>query len=204
MNYPKSIKNLIECFRKFPGVGEKTAERFALSVLNFDDSVVEMFSNSIKDVKYKIKRCSICNNLTEDDICDICRDESRDSHIICVVEEAKNSILFEKMGSFKGKYHVLNGLISPLDGVGPDDINIGKLIERVRDEDVKEVIIAVKPSIEGETTALYISRMLSSFDVRVTKIAHGIPMGTDMDYIDILTLEMALEDRKVINSDANN
>jgi recombination protein RecR len=204
MNYPKSIKNLIECFRKFPGVGEKTAERFALSVINFDDSVLEMFSNSIKDVKYKIKRCTICNNLTEDDICDICRDDSRDSQIICVVEEAKNSILFEKMGSYKGKYHVLNGLISPLDGVGPDDINIGKLIERVRDENVKEVIIAVKPSIEGETTALYISRMLSSFDVRVTKIAHGIPMGTDMDYIDVLTLEMALEDRKIISSDVNN
>ena len=204
MNYPKSIKNLIECFRKFPGVGEKTAERFALSVINFDDSVVEMFSNSIRDVKYKIKRCSICNNLTEDDVCDICRDESRDGHVICVVEEAKNSILFEKMGSYRGKYHVLNGLISPLDGIGPEDINISKLIDRVRDEGVEEVIIAVKPSIEGETTALYISRMLSSFNVRVTKIAHGIPMGTDMDYIDALTLEMALEDRKIISTDVNN
>lgn len=204
MNYPKSIKNLIECFRKFPGVGEKTAERFSLAVLNFDDSVVEMFSNSIRDVKYKIKRCSICNNLTEDDICDICRDESRDSGILCVVEEAKNSILFEKMGTYKGKYHVLNGLISPLDGVGPEDINIDKLVDRVKNEKISEVIIAVKPSIEGETTALYISRVLSPFNVRVTKIAHGIPMGTDMDYIDVLTLEMALEDRKVINSDVNN
>lgn len=204
MNYPKSIKNLIECFRKFPGVGEKTAERFALAVLNFDDNVVEMFSNSVRDVKHKIKRCSICNNLTEDDVCDICRDENRDSSILCVVEEAKNSFLFEKMGTYKGKYHVLNGLISPLDGIGPDDINIGRLVDRVRTEDIHEVIIAVRPSIEGETTALYISRMLSSFDVRVTKIAHGIPMGTDIDYIDALTLEMALEDRKVINSDVNN
>lgn len=204
MNYPKSIKNLIECFRKFPGVGEKTAERFALAVLNFDDNVVEMFSNSVRDVKHKIKRCSICNNLTEDDVCDICRDENRDSSILCVVEEAKNSFLFEKMGTYKGKYHVLNGLISPLDGIGPDDINIGRLVDRVRTEDIHEVIIAVRPSIEGETTALYISRMLSSFDVRVTKIAHGIPMGTDIDYIDVLTLEMALEDRKVINSDVNN
>ena len=204
MNYPRSIKNLIECFRKFPGVGEKTAERFALSVINFDDNVVEMFSNSIRDVKHKIKKCSICNNLTEDDVCDICRDETRDSHILCVVEEAKNTILFEKMGSYRGMYHVLNGLISPLDGVGPEDISVNKLIDRVRDEDITEVIIAVKPSIEGETTALYISRMLSPLNVRVTKIAHGIPMGTDMEYIDVLTLEMAMEDRKVISNDVKN
>ncbi len=131
MNYPSSLKNLIDCFKKLPGVGEKTAERFSLSVLGFDEKLIESFSLSIKDVKYKIKRCSICNNLTESDVCDICRDENRDSSVICVVEEAKNSILFEKMGSFKGRQHVLNGLISPLDGICPGDSNLCKLVSRV-------------------------------------------------------------------------
>lgn len=199
MNYPSSLKNLIDCFKKLPGVGEKTAERFSLSVLGFDEKLIESFSDSIKDVKYKIKRCSICNNLTESDVCDICRDENRDSSVICVVEEAKNSILFEKMGTYKGKYHILNGLISPLDGIGPEDINIDKLIDRIDSEGVSEVILALKPSIEGETTSLYISKVLSGKGVRVTKIAHGIPMGADIEYIDMLTLEMALSDRKEIS-----
>ena len=199
MNYPSSLKNLIDCFKKLPGVGEKTAERFSLSVLGFDEKLIESFSDSIKDVKYKIKRCSICNNLTESDVCDICRDENRDSSVICVVEEAKNSILFEQMGAYKGKYHILNGLISPLDGVGPEDINIDKLIDRIDSEGVSEVILALKPSIEGETTSLYISKVLSGKGVKVTKIAHGIPMGADIEYIDMLTLEMALSDRKEIS-----
>lgn len=199
MNYPSSLKNLIDCFKKLPGVGEKTAERFSLSVLGFDEKLIESFSDSIKDVKYKIKRCNICNNLTESDVCDICRDENRDSSVICVVEEAKNSILFEKMGAYKGKYHILNGLISPLDGVGPEDINIDKLIDRIDSEGVSEVILALKPSIEGETTSLYISKVLSGKGVKVTKIAHGIPMGADIEYIDMLTLEMALSDRKEIS-----
>ncbi len=199
MNYPSSLKNLIDCFKKLPGVGEKTAERFSLSVLGFDEKLIESFSDSIKDVKYKIKRCSICNNLTESDVCDICRDDTRDSSVICVVEEAKNSILFEKIGSYRGKYHILNGLISPLDGIGPEDINIDKLIERIDSEGVSEVILALKPSIEGETTSLYISKVLSGKGVRVTKIAQGIPMGADMEYIDMLTLEMALSDRKEIS-----
>lgn len=199
MNYPSSLKSLIDCFKKLPGVGEKTAERFSLSVLDFDEKLIESFSDSIKDVKYKIKRCSICNNLTESDVCDICRDDTRDSSVICVVSEAKNSILFEKIGSYRGKYHILNGLISPLDGIGPEDINIDKLIERIDNEGVSEVILALKPSIEGETTSLYISKVLSGKGVRVTKIAQGIPMGADMEYIDMLTLEMALSDRKEIS-----
>ena len=199
MNYPKSLKNLIDCFKKLPGVGEKTAERFSLSVLNFDETLIESFSDSIKDVKYKIKRCSICNNLTESDICDICKDENRDSTVICVVSDAKNSILFEKIGTYRGKYHILNGLISPLDGVGPEDLNIDKLLDRIEKENVKEVILALKPSIEGETTSLYISKILSGKNVKVSKIAHGIPLGADMEYIDVLTLEMALEDRKEVN-----
>lgn len=202
MNYPNSLKNLIECFKKLPGVGEKTAERFSLAVLGFDEKLIQNFSDSVCDVKHKIRRCSICNNLTESDICDICNDSNRDSSVVCVVEEAKNSILFEKMGSYRGKYHVLNGLISPLDGIGPDDINLSKLVERVASEGIKEVILALKPSIEGETTSLYISKVIGK-TVKVSRIAQGIPLGTDMDYIDMLTLEMALEDRKEIKSDVN-
>jgi recombination protein RecR len=199
MNYPSTIKNLIECFKKLPGIGEKTAERLALSTLKIDSEILDLFSNSIKDVKTKVRRCNLCNNLTEEDICAICKDETRDSNTLCIVEEPKNIVLFEKIGKYKGKYHVLNGLISPLDGINPEDININSLIERISKEEILEVIIAVKPSIEGETTALYISKMLNGTNTVVSKIAHGIPIGADMDYIDAMTLEMALEDRKKIS-----
>ena len=205
MKFPKSLEELIESFKLLPGIGEKNAERLSFAVLHFSEENANKFSSAITNVKTKIKKCKICNNYTEDsDICGICSDEKRDKSTICVVENAKDLILFEKANAYKGIYHVLEGLISPLEGVNPEDINIDSLIKRVEENKTKEVIVVLKPSIEGETTALYISRMLSSFDVRVTKIAHGIPMGTDMDYIDVLTLEMALEDRKVINSDANN
>lgn len=196
MNYPPTIRNLIECFKKLPGIGEKTAERLAISILSLDDEVNELFADSIKNVKTKIKRCEKCNNLTENELCDICSDTSRDQQIICVVEDPKNIILFEKVGSYNGMYHVLNNLISPLDGINPDDINLDQLIKRIDDDNIKEVIIAVKPSIEGETTALYIVKLLEQKEVIVSKIANGIPIGADMEYIDALTLEMALEDRK--------
>ena len=198
-NYPKTISNLIECFRKLPGIGEKTAERLALSVLELDDNVTELFSDSIKDIKKKIRRCKICNNLSEEETCDLCKDPSRSHEIICVVEEPKNVVSIEKVGTYHGDYHVLDGLISPLDGVNPEDINIDSLIKRIESHPVKEVIIAVKPSIEGETTALYIKKKLEGFPVIVSKIAHGVPVGIDMDYIDALTLETALEDRKKIS-----
>lgn len=199
MNYPETIRHLIECFKKLPGIGEKTAERLALSTLTLDDEIIELFSESIKNVKTKIKRCKKCNNLTENELCDICSDQSRDKSIICVVEDPKNIILFEKVGSYNGVYHVLDNLISPLDGINPEDINLDKLIDRIEKENIKEVIIAVKPSIEGETTALYIVKLLEGKEVVVSKIANGIPIGADMEYIDALTLEMALEDRKKIS-----
>ena len=199
MNYPKTILNLIECFKKFPGIGEKTAERMALSKMKMDDDLLSIFSKSLKDVKWKIKKCEKCGSLTEENICEICKDENRNHNIICVVEECKNVILFEKIGSFKGIYHVLGGLISPLEGVNPDDIHIKELIERIKKEKIKEVILAIKPSIEGETTALYIKKKLENIDVTVSKIAHGIPMGADIDYIDPLTLEMAIEDRRQVS-----
>lgn len=199
MNYPQTIRNLIECYKKLPGIGEKSAERLALATLNVDKSIITLFSKSLLDIETKIKRCSKCNSLTENDICEICSSEHRDRKTICVVQEPKNVIMFEKVGTYSGLYFVLNGLISPLDGIGPEDINIDLLIKRIKNENIREVIIAVKPSIEGETTALYIQKSLEKLDVVVSKIAHGIPMGADIDYIDTLTLETALQDRKKIS-----
>lgn len=197
MNYPKTIQNLIECFKSLPGVGEKTAERLALSLLNFDEEKINLFSTSISDIKKKVKRCKICNNLSDEDECEICKNKtSRNTDVICVVEEPKNVILFEKVGSFNGLYHVLDGLISPLDGINPEDINIESLIKRVKENKPKEVIIALKSSIEAETTTLYIKKMLEGLDVNVTKLAQGVPIGVDMEYLDSMTLEMAFEDRK--------
>lgn len=199
MNYPKTIKDLIECFKKLPGIGERTAERLALSSLELDDEILNLFSTSFQNVKTKIKRCKTCNNLSEDDLCEICKSNNRNSKILCVVEEPKNIIIFEKIGTYHGLYHVLDGLISPLDGVNPQDINIASLLERVKKEKITEVILALKPSIEGETTSLYISKLLENEKIKVSKIAHGIPIGVDMEYIDALTLEMALEDRTSIS-----
>ena len=200
MKYPRTLQNLIECFQKLPGIGEKTAERLALSTLKLDQEVINVFSESLKDTKLKIKKCSICNNYSEDETCEICRDSSREQDILCVVEDPKNIIMFEKIGTFNGKYHVINGLISPLDGINPSDIHIPQLLERIKIEGIKEVILAVKPSVEGETTSLYISKMLANTDVLVSKIAHGVPLGADIDYVDSLTLELALENRKKISN----
>ena len=195
MKYPTALLNLIECFKKLPGVGEKTAERFALSLFDMNNEDIELFSSSIKDLKSKIKFCTNCNNSCEDKLCDICKDKSRNNKILCVVEEPKNIILFEKLNIFDGYYYVLNGLISPIDGVNPEDINITALIDRIKNDRVEEVIFALKPSIEGETTALYISKMLEKMNVKASKIAHGVPMGAEIDYVDSLTLELALENR---------
>lgn len=199
MKYPTTLTNLIECYKKLPGIGEKTAERMAISTLEMDDEIIELFSESLKNVKTKITRCKKCNNLAEGDFCEVCKMPNRDEKTICVVEEPKNVVLFEKVGSYKGLYHVLDGLISPLDGIDPSDLNISNLIKRIEEENISEVIIAVKPSIEGETTSLYISKLLEKLPVKVSKIAYGIPIGVDMEYIDALTLELAIEDRTNIS-----
>lgn len=199
MNYPPTIKNLIECFKKLPGIGEKTAERLSLFTLKLDNEVIELFSKSLTDVKSKIKKCKICNNLTEKDKCDICLDENRNSKIICIVQEAKNIIMMEKSNVYNGQYHVIENLISPLDGVNPSDINISTLESRIKENGVEEIIIVLKQSIEGETTTLYITKILEKTNVKITKIAQGIPHGADMDYIDYLTLEKAIEDRKEVS-----
>lgn len=195
MKYPDTIQKLIECFKKLPGVGDKTAERYALAVLNLDDDIVQLFSESLNNIKNKIGRCKICNNLSEGDICEICKINDRDKQTLCVVESPKNVVIFEKLGIYHGLYHVLDGLISPLDGKNPEDIKLDLLLNRIEKEEIKEIILALKPGIEGETTALYISKKLENKNVKITKIAHGVPLGIDMEYIDALTLELALEDR---------
>ena len=196
--YPDSLKNLIESFKYLPGIGEKTAERLAFAVLEFDEDQCELFSQSLLDVKSKIKKCSICNTLTENDVCFVCSNSLRDNEILCVVDDTKSVFLFEKLGMFNGHYHVLDGLISPLDGVNPEDIGLNKLIETISKDKFKEIILAFKPSIEGETTALYIKKILSDMDVVVSRLASGLPIGADMEYVDKLTLERALIDRKEI------
>ena len=189
------VRNLIDSLKDLPGIGEKSAERLAFSILNFDMEKIDNFANALNDIK-NIKRCPICNNITDMDKCYICSDTGRDNDTIFVVEKPKDIVLFEKMGNYKGKYHVLGGLISPLEGINPEDINLESLINRVKENNVKEVIVVLKPSIEGETTMQYIKKILSKYDVRVSKIPIGIPMGTDIEYIDSMTLEMAFEDRK--------
>ncbi|MBP3634863.1 MAG: recombination protein RecR [Bacilli bacterium] len=199
MKYPQSLQQLIECFKMLPGIGEKNAERLSFAVLKFDDDQIKCFSDTIKMVKEKIKKCEVCNNLTEEDKCIICKDSSRNSEILCVVENTKNLILFEKANVFNGKYHVLEGLISPLEGINPEDIKINQLINRIKEEHIKEVILALTPSIEGETTSAYILKMLEGYDVSITKIASGIPVGADMEYLDPLTIQRAMEGRNKIS-----
>ena len=196
--YPESLRELIECLRYLPGVGEKSAERYAFSILDMDEEKIHSFASSLEEVKKKVHPCSKCNCLTENEVCEICSNKTRDNTVLCVVEDPKNVFLFERLGTFNGMYHVLSGLISPMDGINPEDIGIDKLITRIKDNHFKEIILALKPSIEGETTALYIKKVLEGLDLTVTKIASGIPMGADMEYIDAMTLERALTDRKNI------
>ena len=167
--------------------------------MKLSDEIINSLSinlrKKINNIKNKIGRCKICNNLSEGDICEICKINDRDKQTLCVVESPKNVVIFEKLGIYHGLYHVLDGLISPLDGKNPEDIKLDLLLNRIEKEEIKEIILALKPVIEGETTALYISKKLENKNVKITKIAHGVPLGIDMEYIDALTLELALEDR---------
>lgn len=194
--YPSSIRNLIECLKDLPGVGDKSAERLAYAIVGFDKEKLDNFAKTLINIKDNIRRCPICNCITDMDVCYICNDKNRVTDTIFVVEKSKDIVLFEKMGTYNGRYHVLDGLISPMDGINPENINLNSLVKRVKDDNVKEVIVVLKPSIEGETTMQYIKKILSRFDVKVSKIPIGIPMGTDIEYIDTMTLEMAFEDRK--------
>lgn len=198
-SYPSSFKELVEFFKLFPGVGEKTAERYAFAILQFDYEKVEKISGLLKNINITIENCPKCGCLSEKNNCMICNDSSRNKETICVVENQKNVFIFEKLGFSKVKYHVLGGLISPMDGINPEDLSIDKLIERIKSENVKEIILALRSGIEGNTTSLYIKKLLENVDVKITQIAQGVPIGTDMEYLDSLTLEMAIANRNEIS-----
>jgi len=199
MIYPEVLEKTINYFKKLPGIGEKSAERLALATLDLPEDELVDFSNAIKDAKEKLCNCSICGHLTDQDICPICADESRDKNVICVIEDYKSVFSFEKVGNYKGTYHVLNGLISPIDGVTPDEINIASLVNRVSKLEKPELILALKSTIEGETTTLYIKKIFEDKDVTISRLSYGIPMGAEIEYLDIITLDKALADRKKIS-----
>ena len=194
--YPESLKKVINCFKLFPGVGEKTAERMAISLINFDKEILSNFSDSICNIRDNLRKCERCGNISDSEYCSICMSNVRDSSVLLVVERFKDIALFEKIGSYNGRYHVLGGLISPLDGIGPNDINLQGLLNRVLDEEIAEIILGIKPTVEGETTMQYIFKLLENKKIKISRIATGIPIGTDMEYIDNLTLEMAIDERK--------
>ena len=196
--YALPISNLIDQLSKLPGVGRKTAQRLAFFILDMDNIEVEKLANAMIDAKKEIKYCSICSNLTDVDPCNICRDKSRDKSTICVVEGPKDIIAMERTKEYRGQYHVLHGVISPMSSIGPGDIKVKELLERVYDENLKEIILAINPTVEGEATSLYISKLLKPIDIKVTRIAHGIPIGGDLEYFDEVTLSKAMENRREI------
>lgn len=196
--YPESLEDLIESFKLLPGIGEKTAERLSFYILNIDEEKTDFFADSIKYAKQKLHQCPVCSNITDKEKCNICSSCDRDDSQLCIVEDCRSIFMFEKTGYYKGLYHVLDSLISPLDGINPEDIGLEKLISRIEKSKFKEIIIAVKPTIEGETTSLYIKKILEGLNIKITRIASGIPLGADIEYIDSLTLERALVDRKEI------
>lgn len=195
MQYPLPIAKLIESYMKLPGIGEKTATRLAFFTLDMDQETVEKFSTSLLDVKSKLCICSICGNITETDPCFICRDASRDQTKILVVEQAKDIMAFEDMGEYNGLYHVLHGVLSPLDGIGVEDLNIKSLITRLQVSEVNEVILALNSTPEGESTAMYISRLIKPAGIKVSRLASGLAVGSDIEYADSLTLKRAVSGR---------
>src|SRR5574344_1629089 len=197
--YPESFELLVENFKKLPGIGEKGAERMALSLLDMPLSDIENASKILVQARKELRPCSICGCLTDKDVCDICSNESRNHNLICVIEDYKSVFAFEKAGNYHGVYHVLNGLISPMENKGADDINLASLIKRVDELDKPELIIALKSSIEGETTTLYIKKIFEKKKVTISRLSYGIPIGAEIDYLDMITLDKALEDRKKIS-----
>ncbi|MBE2914255.1 MULTISPECIES: recombination mediator RecR [Anoxybacillus] len=196
MYYPEPISKLIDSFMKLPGIGPKTAVRLAFFVLNMKEDVVLDFAKALVNAKRNLTYCSSCGHITDKDPCYICEDDKRDRSVICVVQDPKDVIAMEKMKEYNGLYHVLHGAISPMEGIGPEDIKIAELLRRLQDETVQEVILATNPNIEGEATAMYISRLLKPTGVKITRIAHGLPVGGDLEYADEVTLSKALEGRR--------
>lgn len=195
MQYTKPLAKLIDQFQKLPGIGPKSAQRMAFHLLKMPMSEVERFAHTMIESKQTIKYCEICYNLSSQSPCEICSSSKRDRNMICVISETKDLIAIEKTGEFKGLYHVLQGLISPLEGIGPDDLKVKELLIRATNEDVKEIILALNPSVEGEATSLYLNKILKPFGIKVTRIAFGLPMGGDLEYVDGLTILKAIEGR---------
>ena len=198
MIYPKALEEVIEYYKKLPGIGEKTAERLALASMEIDDENTNRMLNNLKILK-NLKKCSVCGHISEKDVCTICLDEERNKNLICVIEDYKSVFAFEKAGNFKGVYHVLGGLISPVDDITPDDINLSTLVKRTDSLENPELIIALKSTIEGETTTLYIKKIFEKKNVKISRLSYGIPIGADIDYLDFMTLDRALSDRKEIS-----
>ncbi|MBN1380857.1 MAG: recombination protein RecR [Deltaproteobacteria bacterium] len=196
--YAQPIRQLISELAKFPGIGEKTATRLALYILHTSDDNARKLAHSILEVKEKIHLCSVCFNLTEKEICDICADPLRQKDVVCIVEEPDSLIAIEDSGSFRGTYHTLHGVLSPLDGIGPDHLRIPELLDRLVKNNVKEIIIATNPNVQGEATALLITKLVREMNIKVTRIAFGVPMGGDLKYADRMTLAKSLEFRRII------
>ena len=195
--YPASIRNLIRQITKLPGIGEKTAERLALHILKMPPRNAEQLAQSIIEVKDRTRSCSRCHAWSDDRLCHICQDASRNRKQLCIVEQPADMVAVEKSGAFQGVYHILGGVLSPMNGVGPDDIRIGDIFRRVREEVLQEVVIATSTNVEGEATAAYLAEQLQSLPIKVTRIASGVPMGGDLKYVDQVTLKRALETRHV-------
>lgn len=190
------LARLIEAFEKLPGIGQKTAQRLAFYMLNAPKEEAQNFAEALLEAKEKIHYCSVCQNLTDDDICEICASTKRDRTVICVVESVRDLLAMERTHEYRGMYHVLHGALSPLDGIGPDDLKIKELLVRLSKEPVEELIMATNSNVEGEATAMYLCKLVQPFNIKVTKIAHGIPVGGDLEYADEMTLAMALEGRR--------
>ena len=198
MPAPKSFTNLVNNLSILPGVGEKTAERYVYSIFEKEDEEIENLAASLIEFKKNIKNCSVCGCITDDEVCDICNDKTRDSSTICIVEDSKSVFFIEKTRKYNGLYHVLNGLISPIDGKNPEDLNLSNLNKRIN-KDLKEIIIALNPSIEGEVTSMYIQKILEGKNIKVSRLSYGIPMGSDIEYLDPIMVSKAWDDRKVIS-----
>ncbi len=199
MIYPERLERVIEFYKKLPGIGEKSAERLALATLEINEDEVHAFANSIQDARKHLHPCTVCGHLTDQDVCSICSDDSRDKNLICVIEDYKSVFSFEKVGNYHGVYHVLNGLISPMENIGAEDINLPSLVKRIEHLEHPEIILALKSSIEGETTTLYIKKIFEGKNVVISRLSYGLPMGAEIDYIDTVTLDRALSDRKQIS-----
>ena len=201
MALPRIFTDLVNNLTLFPGVGEKTAERYVYSLCDKESEEVENLANALIDFKKNIRYCEICGCLTDTDECDICSDKNRDRSTICIVEDSKNVFFIEKTKKYNGLYHVLNGVISPIEGKNPEDLNLYSLLNNRITKDIKEVIIALNPSIEGEVTSLYIQKVLEKYNVKVSRLSYGIPMGSDIEYLDPIMISKAWDDRKVISNE---